>query len=79
MGTFDMIFLSMFISIQNLLLEEKNNQLFTGFHLVEKMEDSKVMEYSYFIQVQVKYLSPAAYIWDSLIMHIKAISPVYFA
>lgn len=41
----EMFWLDIFvlISTQNLLLEEKNNQLFTGFYLVEKMEDSKVI------------------------------------
>lgn len=62
MGRFDSMLFSVLISIQNLLLEEKNNQLFTEFYLVEKMEGSKVMEYSCFIQAQVKHSSSATYI-----------------
>lgn len=37
------------------------------------------MEDSDFIQVQVKYLSPAVYIQDTLNVHIRAISLVYLA
>jgi len=40
----------------------KTISFFLYFIWWKKMEDSDLMEYSDFVQVQVKYLSPAVYI-----------------